>query len=164
MSRFLPKYYIVSDPLSPFAKDLLMECIRHPTLCEYLLERRESLALQSKLYLAVMIAQALRYLQDYRIAHLDLKPENVMLFRELTIKLIDFGDAYHPDVKRGRLIFTQLTARGLLLPILPLKTTSPRRAILTKTTSFLWESSFMSFSSAGRLSRSTMTGLETRPI
>ena len=43
-----------------------------------------------------MIAQSLRYLSEYNIAHLDLKPTNIMVARKLRTKLIDFGESYHP--------------------------------------------------------------------
>lgn len=46
-----------------------------------------------------MISQSLRYLSEYKIAHLDLKPTNIMTNRKLTIKLIDFGESYHPELK-----------------------------------------------------------------
>jgi len=47
--------------------------------------------MQTKIYLVYMITQGLRYLKDYRIAHLDLKPSNIMMHSKLTVKLIDFG-------------------------------------------------------------------------
>ena len=41
---------------------------------------------------------ALRHLESYRVVHLDVKPNNVMIAPGLLIKLIDFGEAFHPDV------------------------------------------------------------------
>ena len=46
------------------------------------------------------LGQSLRYLRDYKIVHLDLKPTNVMLYCNLLIKLIDFGEAYHPNLAK----------------------------------------------------------------
>jgi serine/threonine protein kinase len=43
------------------------------------------------------LAQALRCLQEYRVVHLDLKPANILM-QKMMIKLIDFGESFHPDV------------------------------------------------------------------
>lgn len=45
-----------------------------------------------------MITQSLRYLKDYKIVHLDLKPTNIMTNKRVTIRLIDFGESFHPDL------------------------------------------------------------------
>lgn len=42
------------------------------------------------------LVQALRYLRDYKIVHLDLKPQNIMLYANYLVKLVDFGESYHP--------------------------------------------------------------------
>jgi serine/threonine protein kinase len=41
------------------------------------------------------VAQGLRFLNQYKIVHLDLKPENILLSKGLSVKIIDFGDAYN---------------------------------------------------------------------
>ncbi len=53
---------------------------------------------QTKLYFGYIIAQSLRYLTEYKIVHLDLKPSNIMLSKLMIIKLIDFGESFHPQV------------------------------------------------------------------
>ena len=40
----------------------------------------------------------LRCLSSRGVVHLDLKPNNVMLSSGLQIKLIDFGEAFHPEL------------------------------------------------------------------
>ena len=52
----------------------------------------------SKLYLLFSISSALRHLENYKIVHLDIKPNNVMLSPGLQVKIIDFGEAFHPKV------------------------------------------------------------------
>jgi serine/threonine protein kinase len=41
------------------------------------------------------LSQAIRFLHLNKILHLDIKPENVLLTKNYTIKLIDFGEARH---------------------------------------------------------------------
>ncbi len=38
-----------------------------------------------------MIMQSLRFLSSYDIAHMDLKPSNIIVAKRMMIKLIDFG-------------------------------------------------------------------------
>jgi serine/threonine protein kinase len=51
----------------------------------------------TKIYVMFSLAQALRCLQEYRVVHLDLKPANILM-QKMMIKLIDFGESFHPDV------------------------------------------------------------------
>ena len=44
------------------------------------------------------LARALCALADHGIVHLDLSVNNVCVGKELLIKLIDFGEAYHPAI------------------------------------------------------------------
>jgi serine/threonine protein kinase len=102
ISMFLPKYYLLAEKDNSYENDLLVDYINYPNLSEYLSKNKYSISLQTKIYLLVMITQGLRYLQEYKIAHLDLKPTNIMMHRKLGIKLIDFGESYHPDVKGNK--------------------------------------------------------------
>jgi serine/threonine protein kinase len=73
-----------------------MDFIPFKSLRDYLKFNRESMSLITKIYLIFSITQSLRYIRDFRIVHLDLKPNNIMIFCNLLIKLIDFGESYHP--------------------------------------------------------------------
>jgi serine/threonine protein kinase len=138
VSVLLPRYYLANDEKSPFHDDLLMDYINYPTLGTHIIKAHEVMSFQSKLYFGYAIAQALRYLHHYEIAHLDVKPYNIMLYRRNLIKLIDFGEAYHPDVK-STLSPTQTTVLASPLPILPPRTTTPPPPTATRTTSSRWE-------------------------
>lgn len=77
----------------------MADFIGYPTLAEYVSKNRETMSYQSKIYLGYILAQGLRYLQEYQIAHLDLKPQNIMICKKMMVKLIDFGESYHPVIK-----------------------------------------------------------------
>ena len=50
------------------------------------------------MYILFMIVQGARYLKQSNIVHLDLKPNNIMISKSLMIKIIDYGESYHPNV------------------------------------------------------------------
>lgn len=64
------------------------------------------------------VSQVLRFLHINKIVHLDLKPENILFMKNFAIKMIDFGEAYHPLVPYGGTVFFigRLNS-GLQLPL-----------------------------------------------
>lgn len=75
---------------------VVMDYIPFKNLREYMRANSLSVSLTTKLYLMFSITQSLRYIRDFKIVHLDLKPNNIMIYCNLLIKLIDFGESYHP--------------------------------------------------------------------
>lgn len=116
----------------------MMDYINHPTLAEYITKNKDTMSYQTKIYLGYIIAQGLRYLQEYQIAHLDLKPANIMVCKQLMVKLIDFGESYHPEVKSTP-SFMQITNPASPSPTQPPKITSILSTIIIRTMSFHWE-------------------------
>ncbi len=128
---FLPKYYINVDQSSQSEQELMVDYLNSPTLAEYITKNKETMSYQTKIYLGYMIAQGLRYLQEYKIAHLDLKPSNIMVVKQLMVKLIDFGESYHPDIKRTPSSI-QATSPASPSPTQLLKTTFTQNTTPTK--------------------------------
>lgn len=95
---FTPKYYVPLNRPNPFSNCLLMDHIPSLTLTQFLKAYHLTLSLQTKLWFMFSIVQALRFIREFKIVHLDLKPSNILMFHHWAIKLIDFGESYHPEV------------------------------------------------------------------
>lgn len=91
LSIFLPKYYIVVNKSTILSDSIIMDFIPFKSLRDHMKSNSQSMSLNNKIYLIFSIIQSLRYIRDFRIVHLDLKPNNIMIFCNLLIKLIDFG-------------------------------------------------------------------------
>src|SRR5262245_15416254 len=70
-----------------------------------LLERKTKLSWQETIFYSLQICSALEYAHERGVIHRDLKPANLLLDRDNTLKLADFGLALDPDA-------TSLTAAG----------------------------------------------------
>jgi serine/threonine protein kinase len=135
VSIFLNKYYLLAEKDNNFENDLLSDFIDYPNLYDYCQKNKETMSFQTKIYLCIMVAQSLRYLSEYKIAHLDLKPTNIMTNRKLTIKLIDFGESFHPELK-SKCHSMQAISPDSPCPTPPLRITSFPRTTATKMMSF----------------------------
>jgi serine/threonine protein kinase len=91
VSCMLNRYYFPVNTTELCKNDILMDYIPFPTLKEFLVMSRATLSLQSKLTVMVSIVQGLRSIDRHDVAHLDLKPNNIVLNPDLQIKLLDFG-------------------------------------------------------------------------
>lgn len=79
-------------------KYIVMEYISGITLKEYLTKKKR-LAWREAVHYINQVLEALAHAHSNGIIHRDIKPENVMLLRDGSIKLIDFGIAKLPDSK-----------------------------------------------------------------
>jgi serine/threonine-protein kinase len=82
----------------------VMELIEGGSIAS-LLERKGKLSWQETIYYALQICSALEYAHQRGVIHRDLKPVNLLLEADGTLKLADFGLALDPDA-------TVLTAAG----------------------------------------------------
>ena len=58
-------------------------------------QNSRTMSLKSKIYIFREIAQALRFLSDRQIIHLDLKPENFFFRKDYRLLVFDFSESYH---------------------------------------------------------------------
>ena len=72
---------------------IVMELIDGITLKEYL-SRRGQLSPKEVTVFATQIARALEHAHSHNIIHRDIKPQNIMLLRDGTVKVADFGIAH----------------------------------------------------------------------
>lgn len=75
---------------------IVMELIDGITLKEYL-ARRGALSWKETTFFALQIAKALEHAHSRDIIHRDIKPQNIMLLRDGTVKVADFGIAHHTN-------------------------------------------------------------------
>lgn len=68
------------------------------SLQDYVQRFKTTLSQQTIVFLAYQISQGLRYLKDYRVVHLDIKLSNIMVSKKLAVKIIDFGESFHPSL------------------------------------------------------------------
>ncbi len=71
---------------------LVMEYVEGITLKEYI-ERQGKLEIREAVHFVVQILRALQHAHDKGIVHRDIKPQNIMLLPNATIKVADFGIA-----------------------------------------------------------------------
>jgi serine/threonine protein kinase len=94
MAFFVPQYYIpinMSENTGGQTQCLMMDLIPYPHLGEHLRATKKIGTLATRVHLLFSLTSALRYLRDYKIVHLDLKPNNIMLSGNLIVRIIDFG-------------------------------------------------------------------------
>jgi serine/threonine-protein kinase len=94
---FVVKFIAVTTPKSrPY---IVMEYLRGCTLA-HLMEAMSPLPEKDALKIASLLCEALQYLHDNGVIHRDLKPHNVMLGCDGTIRLLDFGLANARTLRR----------------------------------------------------------------
>lgn len=93
----------IHDWLETPAGDLLvLEFVDGVTLREYL--RSEPMSWPELLQVVRAVASALQAAHRERVVHRDLKPDNIMIGRELTVKVLDFGIARIADQNAATLV------------------------------------------------------------
>ena len=79
---------------------IVMELIEGITLKQYMRKRGSSLNWREALHFMSQILQALRHAHSRGIIHRDIKPHNIMVLRDGSVKVADFGIARITDSQR----------------------------------------------------------------
>lgn len=96
-SPFILKYYNCTQKRFKYRQYLLMDYMGPTlTLSEYNSLHGLVFSMHSKMHVFIHLANALNFLEKQMVVHMDLSAHNVMVCKDLLIKVIDFGEAYHP--------------------------------------------------------------------
>lgn len=85
------KVYDIS--ISDKMQYIVMEYIDGITLKEYIEQRGEPLTYKESIHFAAQVLQALQHAHDKGIVHRDIKPQNIMIAEDGSLKVMDFGIA-----------------------------------------------------------------------
>ena len=91
------------SPPSSHMQYIVMELIEGITLKDYLL-RKGRLSWQETLFFVQQISKALAYVHSQGVIHQDIKPHNIILLRDGTVKVTDFGIARFEQNQETRVI------------------------------------------------------------
>lgn len=94
---FIPKFYGSAHPCD-LSDGVMMEVVMGEDFEAFISLRRLTVSLATKLTLLYNVVLGMRKLRDYQIVHLDMKPANLIVSRFLVPKIIDFGEAFHPEL------------------------------------------------------------------
>ncbi|MCC8064356.1 MAG: Stk1 family PASTA domain-containing Ser/Thr kinase [Clostridiales bacterium] len=79
---------------------IVMELIEGITLKQYMKKRGTALNWREALHFSTQIFQALKHAHSRGIVHRDIKPQNIMVLRDGSVKVADFGIARISDSQR----------------------------------------------------------------
>ena len=102
VSAYILKYYVSNQRNFEYKDCLLIDFLPNSQpLSNYIEIFKETLSLNSKIYLIVNLTNSLRFLNDYQIVHMDLNLNNFLIYRDYLTKLIDFGEAYSSNLQKN---------------------------------------------------------------
>jgi serine/threonine-protein kinase len=93
---FLLKFIPVEKKSRPY---LVTEYLHGCTLA-HLLDAMRPLPEKDALRIASLLCDALEHMHQHGVIHRDLKPGNIMICRDRTLRLMDFGIALAPDTRK----------------------------------------------------------------
>ncbi len=93
---FILKFVTVEKKTRPY---IVTECLRGCTLA-HLLDAMRPLPEKDALRIASLICEAVQHMHGRGVVHRDLKPGNIMVCRDRSIRILDFGIASAADSKK----------------------------------------------------------------
>ncbi|CAK81156.1 unnamed protein product (macronuclear) [Paramecium tetraurelia] len=90
---YIAQFYSVSDRPDV----LLMERYYHSSLDYLKSKKSEVLSLSSRIFISHNVAMGLRYIHNYGIIHMDIKPANILISKTMMAKITDFGEAINTN-------------------------------------------------------------------
>ena len=105
-SQFVAKFYDADDQnkreLGLHSRAILMEFYPHKSL-EHFRTKNNGLSINTKIWFLIQVAQGIRFLGQEGVYHLDIKGSNILIQKNYTLRLIDFGESYlkNPDPHLG---------------------------------------------------------------
>lgn len=75
-----------------------MDYLNGKTLDEFAERRKDSISFWTKIYLLRGVINGLQFISSYKIVHMDIKPTNIVVVKDLLTKIIDFGESYNSSL------------------------------------------------------------------
>jgi serine/threonine protein kinase len=85
----ITKFY--EDKRRKFNNFLFMDWYAFKSFDIYYKSNIKSLSLLTKIYLLCQVIQGLRFIRNNKIAHMDIKPQNIIIGKSLLLRVSDFG-------------------------------------------------------------------------
>ena len=87
----------------------------YPRVLSQMQNKKVSASLHTKLWLLLQIAYALQFLASEGVYHLDVKDSNILIQKNMSIRLTDFGESYVRDIDT-RVGITQIDYNKIFKP------------------------------------------------
>lgn len=91
-SCYITKYYDIVSP--KFENSIFMDYYDGGSINSLIESTARYMSNKTKFEIMHKIIQGLRFLRDCNIIHMDMKFENILLAKDLGIKIADFGEAH----------------------------------------------------------------------
>lgn len=97
---YVAKFYYSLDVVDgdDLSKYLFMEYYPNKSLDNFKNAFKNTMSLNTKIYMLLQVAQGLKFLKENQIVHLDLKPANILIQKNYIAKITDFGESYNSRV------------------------------------------------------------------
>ena len=113
-NKFLPYFYYTTQ--EGYKESIFCQFYQHKSLRHWLSSYGYFSSMFTKISLCLFICYGAKFLHENSIIHRDLKLANILIDPKPSIKIIDFGEAFHPNVEK---MFPKLQKPGCSIPSSP---------------------------------------------